>query len=203
MTRHVMITALETRQSACLMTGGRIPAHSHMSSPEPSRAKPLWGVMQVNGRAGGLSRRMWTLSITCACVFMRISLCLHVCLLLNRAVAPVNRSVEAVWAVLLCQFLRSPLTHGLLGSLGTQTAAMPSHNSSAKPWISQEEVWYHETRTSLTVNPRWTSSRRLRYPEPDFGPFKSKDLSHFFSSAKARGQQLASLWGTEIHHSAL
>lgn len=164
----------ENRDSLqCFVTGGCISSHSHMSSPEPSRAEALWKVMQVNRRVGGLSRTMWTLSIICACVyfgvFMRICcLCLRVCLLLNLAVVSVNRSVESVRAVLLCQLLRSPRTRRLLGSLGMQTAAMPSHNSSAKPWTSQEEVWYHESRMSPVIRPRWTSSRQLPYPKPKF-----------------------------------
>lgn len=47
-------------------------SHSHMSSLQASRATPLWRVAQVNRWLGGLSRRMWTLSITgafaCVCV---------------------------------------------------------------------------------------------------------------------------------------
>lgn len=155
-TSHMLVmTALKT----CFMTRGSISSHSHMSSLEPSRAKPLWGVMQVNRRVGGCQEESELYpSFVHMCVFVCVcscaehpSLSLHVCLLLNLAVAPVNRSVESVWAVLLCQLLRSPLTHRLSGSLGTQTAAMPSHNSSTKPWTSQEEVWYHESSTSLAV----------------------------------------------------
>lgn len=51
-------------------------SHSHMSSLEPSRARPLWGVAQVNRRLGGLSRRMWTLSIICA----RVCFCVYMCI---------------------------------------------------------------------------------------------------------------------------
>lgn len=58
----------------------------------------------------------------------------------------------------------------------TQTAAaMPSHNGSAKPWTSQEEVWYHGSRMSLALSPRRTDS--------NFRPSKSTDLSQFFSSS--------------------
>lgn len=60
--------------------------------------------------------------------------CFHVCLLLNLAAVSVNRGVESVGAGWPCQLLSSPLTRRLLGSLGTQTAAViPSHNRPAKP----------------------------------------------------------------------
>lgn len=68
--------------------------------------------------------------------------CVHVCLHLSLAVVSVSPSAESVGAQLVCQLVRSPLTRRLLGSPGTQTAAtaMPSPNSSAKPWTGREEV---------------------------------------------------------------
>lgn len=53
MTQHIVITQRwKQDQSACFMTRGSISSRSHMSSLEPPRAKPLWGVTQVNGRVG-------------------------------------------------------------------------------------------------------------------------------------------------------
>lgn len=127
----------------------------------------------------------------CLCVFLCVDehissthACFHVCLLLNLAVVSVNRRVESVWAGWPCQLLRSPLTRRLSGSLGTQTAAViPSHNRPAKPWTSEEEVWYDESRMSLALGPCWTSSRQLPHVKPNFQPFKSTDLSQFFPSS--------------------
>lgn len=176
------------------MTRGSISSHSHMSSLGPSHAKLLWGFRRVNMPVGGCqeeSELYPSFVLVCICVYKSVCWApmpvrLHVCLLLKLAVVSVNRSVESVWAVLLCQLLRSPLTHGLLGSLGTQTAAIPSHNSSAKPWTSQEEVWYHESRTSLAIASPRSSSRKFLFPKPGFRPFKSTDSFcssfHFFLS---------------------
>jgi len=158
------------------MTTRSISSHSHMSTLEPSRAKLLWGVMQVNRRVGGCQEESELYSsFVHMCIYVCICACaehpcagLHVCLLLNIAVAPVSRSVESVWALLLCQLLKSPLTQRLLGSLGTQTAPMPSQNSFTKPWTSLKEAWYHESRESLAVGPSRTSSRQLPFSKAKF-----------------------------------
>lgn len=144
------------------------------------------GVQQTDGC---LLRRIWTSSIICASVRVLLACvcvdypcqCMHVCFLLHLAVQPVNRSVESVWAVLLCQILRSPLTHWLSGSLGTETAAMPLHNSSARPWTNPKEVWYHESQMRVTTGPPQTSLQQLIFPEPNFGPFKNKFFAHDFT----------------------
>lgn len=112
--------------------------------------------------------------------------CIQVHLLLHLAVQPVNRSVESVWAVLLCQILRSPLTHGLSGSLGTETAAVPLHNSHAKPWTRPEEVWYHENQTRVTTGPLRTSLQQLIFPKPNSGHFKSKFFARVFTFSLAK-----------------
>lgn len=194
MIQHIVITKLKKRdlllrqQEQLLFTpkAGAISCYSAVGGGGG------WGhgVQQTDGC---LLRRIWTSSIICASVRVLLVCvcvdypcqCMHVCLLLHLAVQPVNRSVESVWAVLLCQILRSPLTHGLSGSLGTETAAMPLHNSSARPWTNPKEVWYHESQTRVTTGPRLAYSNFF-FQSQILDPLRTSSLLMFslFSSAK-------------------
>lgn len=117
---------------------GDSSSRSHMSSLEPSRAKPLWGVMQVNRRPGGLSRIMWTLSIICACVCFCVYMCIFsaptpACMCMFTSQPSCGVCQQKCWISVSCATLPAPEEPPDMRAL-----RQPGHANSSSNAISQQ-----------------------------------------------------------------